>query len=337
MKRVLTNQELLDRYVHAVGLMLMLPPGKTEDIAAEVRSNLESQMDDRARALGRELRPDEVSAMLKQFGHPATVALQYREQPGRGLIGPALFPFYWFTLRAILAVWVTIRVIVAVFTLQGSSPAVTVLLAFGRDVLLAALIIPAGVTLLFAVWEYLQFRFPYSKRWRPEDLAPVPAPGPHPPKPRPALHVIGGIAWLIFLALALYSPWFFWVWGGRGVFSPSDALYTTRSALWLLVFFWISQSWLAHTRFAAAKWRKVLRSGLGIAGVALAIFLLATGDLLVAGPKWDPTHAKSLATLNQMIAGVLVLACIPAGLSCLRMVIRIIRRSSSHPRTADLH
>jgi glycerol-3-phosphate acyltransferase PlsY len=90
--------------------------------------------------------------MLKQFGHPATVALQYREQPGRGLIGPALFPFYWFTLRAILAVWVTIRVIVAVFTLQGSSPAVTVLLAFGRDVLLAALIIPAGVTLLFAVW-----------------------------------------------------------------------------------------------------------------------------------------------------------------------------------------
>jgi hypothetical protein len=335
MKRELTNQELLDRYIYAV--KMMLPPDKMEDIAAEVRSNLESQVEDQAMALGRQLRPDEVSAILKQHGHPVKVAYQYREQPlGRGLISPALFPFYWFTLRAILALWLTIRLIVAVFALQGTSSVGTILLGLGRDVLLAAIIIPAGITLLFAVGEYLEFKYRYSEKWKPEALGPVPAPSPQPPKPRPMVHIMSGIAWLIFWTLTLYSPWFFWVWGGRGIFSPSEALYAMRFPLWLLAFFGISQSWLSYTRFAASKWRQVLCIGMVAAGVGLAIFLLLTGDLLVAGPKWDPTQAKSLATLNQMIAGVLVLACIVAGLAFLRKFIRIIRRWSGPTRTAHL-
>jgi multisubunit Na+/H+ antiporter MnhC subunit len=334
MKRELTNQELLDRYIHAV--KMMLPPDKREDIAAEVRSNLESKIEDRAMALGRELRPDEVSAILKQHGHPAKVAYQYREQPGRSLISPLLFPFYWFTLRAILALWLTIRLIIAVFAFQGTSPAGTILLRLGRDVLLAGIIIPAGVTLLFAVWEYLEFKYRYSERWKPEALAPVPPPGPQPWRPRPMFHVLRGISWLIFLALLLYSPWFFWVWGGRGVFSPSDTLYTMRFLVWLLAFFGITQSWLRYTRFAAAKWRRALSLGVVAAGIVLTIFLLRTGDLLVAGPNWTPTQAKSLATLNQMLAGVLALACIVAGLAFLRMFIHIVRRWSSHTRTADL-
>jgi len=61
------------------------------------------------------------------------------------------------------------------------------------------------------------------------------------------------------------------------------------------------------------------------AGIALAIFLLWTGNVLVAGPKWNPTQAKSLATLNQMIAGVLALACIAAGLPLLQKFIRFVR------------
>ena len=40
MKREQTNQELLDRYIHS--LKMMLPPDKMDDIATEIRSNLES-------------------------------------------------------------------------------------------------------------------------------------------------------------------------------------------------------------------------------------------------------------------------------------------------------
>jgi len=334
MKRTLTNQELLDRYVHAV--TMMLPAGKAEDIAAEVRSNLESKAEDQAAALGRELRPEEVSAILKEYGHPVRVGLQYREQPGRGLIGPALFPFYWFTLRAILALWLTIRLIVMVFAFQGASSTGTILLALCRDVLLAGLIIPAGVTLLFGLWEYLEFKYRYSDRWKPENLQPVPPRGYQPSTPRPMVPIIGGIVWLIFWGLALYSPWFFWVWGGRGIFSPSDALYAMRFPSWLLAFFGISQSWLGHTRFAAGRWRRILRFAAVIGGVALSIFLLSAGDLLVAGPKWDSSQAKSLMTLNQMIAGVLVLGCIVVGLAFLRKFIRIVRRWSSDTHTPDL-
>ena len=319
MKRELTNQELLDRYIHAV--KVMLPREKMEDIAAEVRSNLESQMEDQEMALARDLRPDEVSALLKRHGHPAKAAYRYHEDPKRGLIGPALFPFYWFALRALFVMWLTIRLIVAVFAFQGTSPAREILLNLGRDVLLAGIIISAGVTLLFAIWEYLEFKYRYSEKWKPEALRPVPPPGPQPPKLRPMFHVISGIAWSIFLALALFSPWFFWVWGGRGVFSPSETLYAMRFPIWLLSFFGISQPWLGYTRFAEAKWRRVLRLGIAVAGVALAIFLLQSGDLLVAGPKWDPTQAKPLVTLNQMIAGVLALACIVAGLAFLRKFI----------------
>jgi len=58
---------------------------------------------------------------------------------------------------------------------------------------------------------------------------------------------------------------------------------------------------------------------------ALAIYLLRGGDLLVAGPNWVPRQAKSLATLNQMVAGVMV-ACIFLGLLCVHELLRFGRR-----------
>ncbi len=119
-----------------------------------------------------------MSAILKQHGHPVNGGHRVSRTAGAGSDRSALFPLYWFTLRAILGLWVTIRVIVAVFALQGTSPAGTILLRLGRDILLAAIFIPAGVTLLFAVWEYLEFKFRYSERWKPESLASCPVSRP---------------------------------------------------------------------------------------------------------------------------------------------------------------
>ena len=66
MKRELTSQELLERYISSV--KMGLPPDKVEDIGAEIRSNLQSLLDDQAIELGREPRPEELSAILKQHG-----------------------------------------------------------------------------------------------------------------------------------------------------------------------------------------------------------------------------------------------------------------------------
>jgi hypothetical protein len=109
--------------------------------------------------------------------------------------------------------------------------------------------------------------------------------------------------------------------------------------MWLLAFFGISQSWLNHTRFAASEWRPFLRIAVNVAGIALAIFLLRAGDLLVAGPKFVLAEAKPLATMNQMAGGVLVLACILAGLLCVHELRRFLRKSGrrlrSDRQTAD--
>jgi hypothetical protein len=325
MKRELTNQELLDRYIHSV--KTLLPPDRMDDIAAEVRSNLESLTEDRATQLGRELRPDEVSTILKQHGHPFVLASRYRDQPGRGLISPELFPFYWFTVRAMFGIWVTVRVIITVFQFQGTAAAGTILLQLGRDIVRAGFFITAGVTLLFAVWEYLESRFRYSARWKPELLPAVPRPVRQPKQPRPVVQIIGQVVWLIFWAMALFLPEMWWVWGGRGVFGVSDAVYAMRLPMLLLSLGGISQLWLNYTRFAAAEWRSFLRVALSIAGIALAIYMLHAGNLLVAGPKWDPKQAGPLATLNQMIGGVLVLACIFTGLACVHELRRFIGKS----------
>jgi hypothetical protein len=335
MKREPTSQELLNRYIHSV--TMALPPDKTGDIAAEIRSNLQSMVEDEATQLGRELTSEEMSAILKQHGHPMLVASRYCEQPGRSLIGPQLFPFYWFMLRGIFSLWVTVRVIIAVFQFQGTTAAGSILLRLCRDVLLAGFIIGAGVTLVFAVWEYLEFKFRYSQRWKPESLPAVPPPVRQ-RQPRPVTQMTGQVVWLIFWAMALFLPAMWWVWGGRGVFGVSDAVYAVRLPIWVLVLGGFAQSWLSYTRFASADWRALLRVALYVAGIILAIYVLRAGDLLVAGPKWDPTQANSLATLNQMVGGVLVLACIFAGLLCmheLRRYRRGGRRLSGDHQMAD--
>jgi hypothetical protein len=329
MKRELTNQELLDRYLHST----MLPP----DIAAELRSNLESLAEDRTMELGRELRPDEMSAILKQHGHPALVAFRYRDQPGRGLISPALFPLYWFTLRALFKVWLVIRLLVAVVAFKGPATAGSVLLTLSRDVVLAAFFIGAGVTAIFAASEYLEFRFRFSERWKPESLPPVPLPirQPQITQQRPTVRILTELAGLLFLALALFWPAMFWVWGRVGTFSPSATLYAMRLPWLLLASLWISQTWLNHTRFAEARWRPLLRGATNFAGFVLALILLLQGDVLVAGPIMRPAQGASLATLNSFFRIVLAIACISSGLRLVKNLRPYLRRLGQGPQAEN--
>src|ERR1700722_741676 len=96
----MTNQELLDRYVYSV--KILLPLNKRDDIAAEIRSNLLSVLEDREAELGHPLDQTELAAILKRNGRPVLVASRYLDSPPRRLIGPVLLPLYWFVLKCAL-------------------------------------------------------------------------------------------------------------------------------------------------------------------------------------------------------------------------------------------
>jgi hypothetical protein len=102
---------LLNRYLQAVARLL--PKARRDDIIAELRANILSQMEDRERGLGRSLSEDEQAAILRHHGNPTVVAGRYREDNlglafGRQLIGPELFPFYKTSLTVNLAITVIV-------------------------------------------------------------------------------------------------------------------------------------------------------------------------------------------------------------------------------------
>lgn len=84
--------ELVERYVHQVGLYL--PPKERADIEAELRSQIQDQLDDR---YGDNPAPDEVARILAEFGPPYRMAASYNREGY--LVGPDLYPFMMIVLR----------------------------------------------------------------------------------------------------------------------------------------------------------------------------------------------------------------------------------------------
>jgi hypothetical protein len=88
---------LLARYLQAIAEHL--PASTREDVLAELRANLQAQLDDRAEELNRPLTDADIAPILQQHGRPFLVAARYL--PQQYLIGPALFPYYLMILRKV--------------------------------------------------------------------------------------------------------------------------------------------------------------------------------------------------------------------------------------------
>ena len=69
--------EALERYLEAVGRHLR--GARREDIVAELRANLEAQLDDKQAELGRPLTAQEMEDWLKQLGAPLQMAARGME------------------------------------------------------------------------------------------------------------------------------------------------------------------------------------------------------------------------------------------------------------------
>jgi hypothetical protein len=165
--------ELLDRYVQAV--KNYLPKNRRDDIAAELRSNILEQVEDKEAELGRPLTIEEEEEMLRKHGHPMQVAARY--MPQQHLIGSTVFPYYWFTLKAALPM--ALLAYTVVMSLTFISQPVTIgrvigmLLRFPQIALYTAF----WITIVFIIMDFAQAKYVKNSHslyaWSPRKLPPV--------------------------------------------------------------------------------------------------------------------------------------------------------------------
>jgi hypothetical protein len=213
--------ELLDRYLQAV--KKHLPWQRQDDIIAELRANLESQLEDKESELRRPLTKEEAEAWLKQIGAPMQVAARY--QPQQYLIGPSLFPIYLYVLKfASLLALLVYSVVSAILIFAAADPNLTSVVAAILRVPGVLLNTAFWITLVFAIIEFAITRygtswlpadkFPptagYGPNWTPSDLSPVEKGAKGEKKPRSyaqaVAEVIFGFLLIIWLLLIPKYP-----------------------------------------------------------------------------------------------------------------------------------
>jgi hypothetical protein len=151
--------EILERYLLAVGEHL--PARGRADTLAELRANLEAEIEGREDAAGRPLTEAEVAQVLEAHGMPVLVAARYG--PQHFLIGPQLFPFYWYTLKRsfplVLVAYAAVQVISAIVQSGSGENLGQRIGAAAGHFPAVALTFWAVMTLGFAVFEYAQGRY----------------------------------------------------------------------------------------------------------------------------------------------------------------------------------
>ena len=271
--------ELIERYLQAV--RSYLPERQKDDIVKELSENIQSQVEDREAELGRKLEEEEVAAILRQHGHPMAVAGRYL--PRQYLIGPAVFPYYWFTVtRTVPVIAMTLFAIGAglvplmrnaldtshgkEMTLRFGPPGEAVAWFFGG--MIAWL---AAVTVIFAVLETYQSKVRLLERWNPQTLPPLARDTDVRPRSKAIASIVASS---LLLPLWLAAPHYPFVVLGPG-------------ARWI--------------EFTAG-------SQLGFLLISVLVLAQITRDILsLARPHWTRFEAAARVMINGASAGVLLM------------------------------
>jgi hypothetical protein len=154
---------LIEHYL--LQLKSLLPAKLRDDVAAELAESIRSSVAERERALGRALNDDELAGVLKGYGHPLLVAGRYL--PMQELIGPRLFPLYWYTLQAVVIVIAVVTgVLIGIALLTVGRGGLSVL----WDGVGFALTAAACVTFLFAALDRGSVRLKLFEDFDPRKL-----------------------------------------------------------------------------------------------------------------------------------------------------------------------
>lgn len=160
--------DMIDRYLNAVAAQL--PQAERADIVAELRDLILSRFEAKEEELGRTLTEDEQEAILREIGHPLVVAARYRKGPD-SLVGPELFPYWLFGVKAGLLVLLAVHGVLLLLRLVGgpADAGQAIAQAF-HSFFGAGLTLIGAATLAAAIFEHQGIRPAFLTQWRVKDL-----------------------------------------------------------------------------------------------------------------------------------------------------------------------
>ncbi len=314
--------ELLDRYLSAVGANL--PKPQRDDILRELAENIRAQIEDKEAELGRALTESEQEAVLRQHGNPLIVAGRYRHDDrslalGRQIIGPALFPFY---IKVLWLNWGIAAIVAALIILVLSQIGVPI--RFGPAFALILWTLLANtivITLIFVGVEKYCARFP--DRWdvrQPRDavfsrlIDYGEANGtPRVSRAESVTYFIASALFLVWLRAIAHSA--FWTFGATvGAFRIEPIWRHVYVPFLLLIFASMIQPIVNFVRPDWTRFRSIVRTALGIVGLAILYIILQAGDILaVRSPNPTAADLHVAQTVNVWFSAymtVFAVACV---------------------------
>jgi hypothetical protein len=320
--------EILDRYLKAV--KFWLPSEQKQDIIAELSEDIRSQIEDKESELGHPLSDAEVEAILKKVGPPMLVAQRYL--PPRYLIGPALFPMYWFVLRlgwlCIYGPWLIIVIGLKIVASFGAAYAGAAASGMFEPFFRSLFIQFAVITGVFVALERTHANAEFLKNWNPRKQLKV-----RDPNRIPRSSSISELAWYLMLLL-------WWVNVLRIPKIPGVSVATAPAVLrlyWPILVLILCQGMIACLSAFRPLWnpgRAVFRGivdGLSFLVVGYFLLIWAQGGTLVAVTGAKLSSADIAAAQRAITYGWSVVLLIWAALSYAARVFQDARRAARKP------
>jgi hypothetical protein len=327
--------ELVDLYVNEVGRHL--PEKMRADLEQEIRSMIEDTLEDESRQQGRPVDDEMVVTVLKRLGPPQKMAASY--QPPRYLIGPALFPAYFYTLRIVLSFVIAIAIIYSAISWglaigQSVEVGAAILRSVGQGIswFINAVFWSAGIiTLIFAILQWTEPNFkPEEAAWDPRKLKSTP--NPERIKPAGTIVEIG----LTLFALVLFN--FFPQWLGIGTVKAGHwVIVPVLAPAYLALVPWLSVVWILNIFLRIALLREgrwTVRShwfdvALDVLAIAVSIRILLLPAIvafpadMVARLGWGIATPEAMATAAAWVNTILRVL---VGIGALTQTIELIKK-----------
>ena len=224
-------------------------------------------------AEGRPLNVAEQEDIVNEHGRPALVASRYRRLPIPHLVGPAMFPFYWYSLVILVSIVGVVNAGLAVgAAITGTGLLPALFQAWGRF-WLGTMATVGVVTSVFALLEYFRIELRFLEHWTPRSLPAVDRDAESTPRCQPAVQLVLGVLLLLWWIVPPFLP-------AAGV-RMGPAWQSFEIPVMLLVLAATACSFVNLVRPGWAFFRSLSRIAIDGIGLVIASLVLQSDGLLV--------------------------------------------------------